>query len=125
VKPKRLKKLLADLDADQYAVRETATRELEMLGERAETVLSVALKSRPSLEARKRIEELQVRIQRRELNPRRLRALRAVAVLERLGVAEARAVLQSLAKGCGEDRLTQEVKASLARLDRVAGSGER
>jgi hypothetical protein len=38
-------------------------------------------------------------------------------VLEQIGDAEARAILQSLAKGCADAWLTQEAKASLSRLN--------
>ena len=116
VTAKRLHKLLADLNADEFAVREAATRELEKLGERAEPALSAALKDRPALEVRKRIEELLRRLYGRKLSPERLRELRALRVLEQIGSTEARAVLQTLAKGPADARLTQEVKASLLRL---------
>jgi hypothetical protein len=116
VAPKRLQKLLTDLNADEFAVREAATRELEKLGEQAEPALSDALKDRPALEVRKRIEDLLAHLYSREVCPERLRELRAVRVLEQIGSAEARAILQSLAKGSADARLTQEAKASLARV---------
>jgi hypothetical protein len=37
-------------------------------------------------------------------------------VLERVGTAEARRLLEALARGAPEARLTQEAKAALARL---------
>jgi hypothetical protein len=42
--------------------------------------------------------------------------LRAVEVLERIGNAEARRVLEALAKGAPEARLTREARTSLERL---------
>jgi hypothetical protein len=39
-------------------------------------------------------------------------------VLEAIGTPEARKVLQTLAKGAAEARLTREAKAALARLAR-------
>jgi hypothetical protein len=50
--------------------------------------------------------------------PARLRSLRAIEVLERLGTAEARKVLADLAGGIPEAFRTQEAKAA---LDRLAG----
>jgi hypothetical protein len=44
--------------------------------------------------------------------------LRAVAVLEAAGTAEARAVPAALAKGAPESRLTPDARASLERLTR-------
>jgi hypothetical protein len=45
-----------------------------------------------------------------------VRQLRAVAVLERIGSDDARALLRTLADGAEGASLTQEAKASLARL---------
>jgi hypothetical protein len=45
-----------------------------------------------------------------------LRAIRAVAVLEQIGGAEARKVLARLAAGAAGVRLTQEAQAGLKRL---------
>jgi hypothetical protein len=48
--------------------------------------------------------------------PKQLRDLRAVTVLEHIANPEAIAILQGLAQGTAEARLTQESKASLERL---------
>ena len=117
VTAKRLQKLLTDLNADEFTVREAATRTLEKLDERAQPALSAALKNHPTLESRKRIEELLTRLHGRKLRPQRLRELRAVGVLEQIASAEARATLQLLAGGCADAWLTQEAKASLVRLN--------
>jgi hypothetical protein len=47
-----------------------------------------------------------------------VRCLRAVAVLEDLGTPAARELLEGLAAGAPEARLTREAKASLRRLGR-------
>jgi hypothetical protein len=69
--------------------------------------------------------ELQLRATRllRQLDlpitePETLRMLRAVEALELAGTAEARAVLDALAKGAGEVRLTRQARAALERLQR-------
>ena len=43
-------------------------------------------------------------------------------VLERMATPEAKALLESLAQGIREARLTQEAKATLERLARTPGS---
>ena len=49
-----------------------------------------------------------------------LRGLRAIEVLEAIGTAEARTILQELAKGTPGAKLTREAAAALARLDAAA-----
>lgn len=121
VDAKRLQQLLTDLDARRFAVREAAIRELDRLGELAEPALLALQKSKPSLELRRRIGELLVRIEKRELKPEQLRALRAVEALEHIGTAEAATVLRALAKGATEARLTREAMAALRRLAVASG----
>jgi hypothetical protein len=106
---------IADLDSDEYAVRERASEELEGEMDRAEPALRKVLREMPSLEVRRRIERL---LSKAEL----IRALRAVEVLEHIGNSEAKKVLETLATGAESARLTEEAKASLARLDRRTGA---
>jgi hypothetical protein len=116
----RIDRLLRDLDSDTFAVREGAFRELEGLGAWAAPRLREALQGKPSPEFRRRAAELIRRHEEREErgpDPGLLRDLRAVEVLEGVGTAEAREVLQVLARGAPESRLTQEARASLQRLD--------
>ncbi len=47
-----------------------------------------------------------------------LRQLRAIEVLECIGTAEARRVLEAISQGATEARLTQEAQAALQRLAR-------
>src|SRR5205807_6287206 len=93
----RLSRLLADLDNNSFAVRDGASRELENLRGLAEPALRKALASRPSLEARQRVEQLLQKLQLR--TPDELRFIRAVEILEHIGTAGARQVLQFLAGG--------------------------
>jgi RNA polymerase sigma factor (sigma-70 family) len=112
----RLSRLIAELDSDQFAVRQKARKELQQSGEQAESALREALQGKLSLEARKRIEELLDKVKPLADSPEGLRSLRAVEVLEHLGTSEAREVLQTLANGASHARLTREAKASLERL---------
>ena len=114
---KEVAALITQLDNDNFAQREKAVRELKELGNKAEYALEAVLAGQPSLEVRRRVEGL---LELLELTraPERLRALRAVEVLEHIGTPEARTVLERVAKGGPRIRLTLEALASLARLKR-------
>jgi RNA polymerase sigma factor (sigma-70 family) len=114
----QVRRLVAELDSDTFENREKARKELEQLGDRASGALEAALKSKPSLEAHRRIEALLKRLRPPIADGETLRSVRAVAVLEDIGSPEARKVLQSLTKGAAEARVTQEAKAALERLSR-------
>jgi RNA polymerase sigma factor (sigma-70 family) len=109
-------RLLADLESDEFRVREKAATALRERGERAEPALRAALKGELSLEARKRVEALLDGIKAGAAKPQSLRLLRAVEVLEQIGTPAAQQVLTSLAQGIATAHLTQEARASLARL---------
>lgn len=113
---KRLAQWIADLDADVYATRGTANRELIRLRECAEAAMRRELLNRPSLGVRKRIENLLHQIESGQLPSETLRTLRAIEVLEHLGPPAARRCLESLAKGAPIARPTREAKAALRRL---------
>jgi hypothetical protein len=112
----RLRQLLADLDSERFVVREAARKGLEKLGELAAPALRETLKQKPSLELRQQIKSLLEKLRGPVTRLEMLQVLRAVAVLEDIGTAEARKLLTRLAQGAAEARLTQEAKASLRRL---------
>jgi hypothetical protein len=112
----QLRRWLADLDSDRFAVREEARKGLEEMGELAAAALRQALVRKPSPEARRRIQVLLDKLRGPITRPEAVRALRAVAVLEDIATPEARRVLEELARGTPEARLTQEAQASLGRL---------
>jgi WD40 repeat protein len=118
----RIARLIADLDDDRYAVREQATADLERVVKVAEPALRKALDNRPSLEVRRRIEKILERLQRGLTWPQeRLRLLRTVEILERLGTPEARRGLEDLARRSPDTELKHEAKASLERLKAQRG----
>jgi RNA polymerase sigma factor (sigma-70 family) len=117
---KRIERLLADLDDGQFQVREQATRELEALAERAAPALRMALAGSPSPEARRRLVALLDRLDGASPSAETVRQIRAVEALESLGNAEARRLLDQLAAGPAEARLTQEARAAAGRLARPA-----
>jgi WD40 repeat protein len=123
--PQRIARLVADLDDSEFQVRDKATQELEQLHELAAAALEKALAAEPPLEARRRIEGLLQKVQRRQLPSETVRALRAVEVLEAIATPEARQQLEKLAQGMAEARLTKEAKAALERLTGKTGAGAR
>jgi WD40 repeat protein len=113
---KRLEKLLADLDSDEFSVREDAVQELEKLGDSAAETYRKALDQQPSPERRRRIERLLSRLEGHTVSGEELRGVRAIQVLEHIATPEARQLLKKLATGASDARLTREAKAALARL---------
>ena len=113
----RVSELVGRLDAKEFRVREAASKGLADLGESAAIALRAALAAEPNAEVKGRIDAL--------LDPfapdkppagATLRTLRAVAVLERIGSAEAVAVLKELAGGVEGARVTEAAAEALDRL---------
>jgi RNA polymerase sigma factor (sigma-70 family) len=115
---KRLQQFIADLESDQFTVREKATSELEKLGPAALDAMRKALDGKPALETRRRLEPLVEKLQREQwpTSGKRLRTWRALEVLERAGTSEAKEVLAALANGAPGARQTGEAEAALERL---------
>jgi RNA polymerase sigma factor (sigma-70 family) len=111
----RLARLLRDLDADDFGVREKAAGELAGFDEAAEPVLREALKGQPSAELKRAVEALLAAV--REATPEQVRESRRLELLERLGTPEARELLRKLAKGNPDARLTKEAAAALKRCE--------
>jgi WD40 repeat protein len=111
---KVISRLIEDLDSDEFATREKAGEELVQLAELAEPALRLALENNPTPESRRRLEQLLSKLN--DWSGERLRARRATTVLENIGTAKARLVLQELAKGAPAAQYTQEANASLQRL---------
>jgi RNA polymerase sigma factor (sigma-70 family) len=113
----KITKLIANLDSKEFAAREQATYDLLTLNRVALPALRKAFKGQLSEEARRRLEQV---LQALEGLPatEELRNLRAVEILEHLDTPKAREILESLAKGEPEARVTDAAKASLERVTR-------
>jgi hypothetical protein len=118
VDAQRIGQLIVDLGSDQFAVRQKAQRALEEVGELATGAYERTLAEKPALEVRQRIEGLQSKLRGPVTRPEKLQAFRAVAVLEDIASPEARQLLETLAKGEPEARLTREAQTTLRRLAR-------
>ncbi len=110
-----IRKLIADLNSPEFARRDAAKKQLIDLDEQAAPALRAALLGPLSEEQRRRIEQLLSALDIVR-SPERLRHLRALEVLERIGTPDAERVIRTLAAGLPEARVTRDAKATLDRL---------
>lgn len=114
---KRVQTLLKDLGSDDFETRDGAMRELGRMGKAVEGALKASRESPDAtLDKRVRIEELLDRIAENKATPEYLQALRGIEVLERVGTAEAKGVLEKVAGGLPEAEVTRQSRAALERL---------
>jgi WD40 repeat protein len=113
-----IERWIAELDDKVFAVRQKATADLASHVEQAEPALRRALAAGPSLEATRRIERLLAQFSTGDTVPSTdlVRSVRAIEVLERIGTAEAKAILTNLARGAPDAWVTREARGSLERL---------
>jgi hypothetical protein len=116
VDTKRIEQLVAELGTDRFRTRDAAGKELERLGDLAAGPLKRGLKNAEPLDHRRRIERLLAHIDSLALSTDTLRQLRMVEALEVMATPEARKLLEKLASGNPDARLTREAKQTLARL---------
>ncbi len=114
--PKQVQRLLADLDSDQYAERERASKALGALGHQVKPYLEEAIKTAKSTEVHDRASKILAALQAAPAAPQELRQLRAVLVLELIGDDESKNLLNKWANGPAAALLTEEASAALKRL---------
>jgi hypothetical protein len=113
---KNILKLIADLDDDDFGVRENASTDLVKVGEKAEPFLKKALAEAGSLEVRRRVEALLGnRAADDDISVDQLQQIRAVHALEQIGTTPAREALEVLAKEKLPLAVSGEVKVVLKR----------
>lgn len=115
----RFARLFKKLESDQFAEREEATAELKKLGVSAAPALRQALQEKLPLETRRRVQALLDELDGSE----RLRTLRAIEVLERIGDPSACDLLRRLSHGAAGAWLTEEARTTLHRLQRSLTGG--
>jgi WD40 repeat protein len=118
---REIDRLIADLDAEEFAVRERASAELRKAGAAPESALRRAERS-PSAEVRRRVGELLEALQPPQgvLTGEAVQSLRALRVLEQAGTPESRRLLRVLAKEGRTRQVQAEAQAALERLERLA-----
>lgn len=121
---KQLAALIDDLDSDDFGKREKATAELQKIGERGLPTYRKALETKPSLESRRRLEDLLAKAHRDywDVSGDRLRSLRAVEALELAGTNEDRDLLKTLASGAAGAHLTEDARKAQERLGKLGGT---
>jgi RNA polymerase sigma factor (sigma-70 family) len=117
---KRVAKLMADLDSDEFDIRNKATKELERLGDQVAEACRKALADRPSPEMRRRLQELldKQTSEAQQPSAERVQLSRALEALELAGTDPARELLAKLAQGAPGAWLSEEAKSGRERLDR-------
>jgi hypothetical protein len=112
----RIARTIADLDSDDYNTRQRARTDLARGIESATPALRRALDAKPSAEVRQSINRLLDGDLARD--PEYRRRLRAVRLLQEVGGADARTLLERLSRGDDRFALTHEAAAALRYLDR-------
>jgi hypothetical protein len=117
---REVRRLIAELDADEFSVREAATRKLSDIGMRAQPLLQETWEHPPSAEVQQRVERLLAKLQGPGPGraPERVHCLRAVQVLEYGGLPKARPILQALAEHEPASPYGVAARAALKRLSK-------
>ncbi|MBY0524025.1 MAG: WD40 repeat domain-containing protein [Gemmataceae bacterium] len=117
IDPRRAARWLADLDSERFADRQNATEEFLHVGPYAEPYLRKALEGKPSLEVRRRIEQILGKIAQPRPGADWPRVARGLALLEHYNAVPSRQLLEQLSKGRSKAPITQEAEAAVDRLD--------
>jgi WD40 repeat protein len=109
-------RLLEGLASDSFEARSRAYDALVEHGDQAIPFIRTALKLSPTPDLKRQLDNLLLDLAPLSVHPLRLRAVRAVEVLERIGTVEAEKLLESLARGHPGAVLTDEAQRALRRL---------
>jgi WD40 repeat protein len=118
---KVVRRLIAELDSPTFSVREAAAKQLGQFGPAVVPAVQRASREIRSAEVRERLDKLLERLTDPVPPPESLRTVRAVAVLERVGTADARRVLEDLARGADAAPETKAARAALTRKSQSWG----
>jgi WD40 repeat protein len=114
--PVNLDKVLKNLDAEDFKVRQAASAALREFGRPARPALERALAAGPPAEARRRLEAVLEDIGSASRDGEVLRRRRALRVLEVIGSEPAQRLLEALSKGEDLAEQTLDARAALERI---------
>jgi hypothetical protein len=119
---KEVKQLVADLDHSAFRTRETAAKRIVEIGPLVLFALEAARKNGGSPEFTARLDKLIEQLSNPVPPPEGLRAIRATAILERIGTDDARRLLETMARGAQFAPETKAAISTLTRMRALAGS---
>jgi WD40 repeat protein len=108
-----LMKTIDRLSSSMFAEREKATTELRALGDTILPHLRDARKNAKDTELRERLDRMIQELDQSAIANVLLQQVRAVEVLETIGTDDAKRILEKLARGEADSRLTREAKFAL------------
>jgi WD40 repeat protein len=111
---------LADLDSEQFAIRQKASAVLGNHARLASPLLKQALDRKPSLEMHQRIQALLRKAESDPFTQEDIRDLRAVEILEHIGSQAALQVLQAVTEAHYDPLVATAAKAASTRLVRAS-----
>jgi hypothetical protein len=114
--PERIERLIADLDDEEYAVRQRATQELRRLRVDARRAMLRARETHPPLEMLRRLDELLADPELTTPSGWTLQGLRGVEALEAMSTPEARRALRRLAAEAQDENVRREATETVQRL---------
>ncbi len=115
----RVRRLVAQLDAEEWKQREQATTRLRQMGSTIAPILAEVLRGKVSLEVRARVEQLLKDFAGAPYGAREVRHLRMIRLMELLGSPKAASVLARI----GQDASSEEVRCLAgAAARRLAGT---
>jgi hypothetical protein len=116
----KVRRWIAELDHDEFRVREAARRGLLKAGLRAAAAINEPGRKRLGTEGEERVrlileafDQHGLRVPESGLYGEALRLVRGIRVLETVGGADARALLEEMAKGAKDERAAKEARAAL------------
>jgi WD40 repeat protein len=114
--PKRVAKIIADLDSEDFETRDKAGKALKSLGRSAEPALRKAMEGTASAEVKRQLEEALAEVGRGAVAGELLRVGRTLETLEWMATPEARKAIEAAAKDARGPWLREAATAALRRM---------